>query len=101
MTLVKIEKMLGQRVKELGFGRQADALGILKFAGLYITENFKGPMGKKLAPQSFKDGILTIASESAAAASEIKIFEKDLLEYINCKIKKGGKVIKLRILPST
>ena len=98
MTLVKIGGMLKQRVKELGFGRQADALTILKLAEQYIAENFKGPIGKKLTPQSFKDGTLLIASSSASAASEIKIFEKDLLEYINRKIKEGGKVVKLRVL---
>jgi len=98
MTLVKIGGMLKQRVKELGFGRQADALAILKLAEQYITENFKGPIGQKLTPQSFKDGTLLIASVSASAASEIKIFEKDLLEYINRKLKDGGKVTKLRVL---
>lgn len=98
MTLVKIEKMLKQRVKELGFGRQADALMILKLAGQYIAENFKGPIGQKLTPQSFKDGTLLIASTSASAASEIKIFEKDLLEYINRKLEQGEKVLKLRVL---
>lgn len=98
MSLVKLDKMLEQRVKDLGFSRQADALMILKLAGQYIAENFKGPIGEKLTPQSFKDGTLLIASVSASAASEIKIFEKDLLEYINRKIKDSGKVIKLRVL---
>lgn len=98
MTLTKIENLLRQRVKELGFGRQADAIAILKLAEQYIAENFKGPIGQKLTPQSFKGGTLLIASTSASAASEIKIFEKDLLEYINRKIGDGGKVAKLRVL---
>lgn len=98
MTLIKIGGMLKQRVRALGFSRQADALTILKLAEQYIAENFKGPIGQKLTPQSFKDGTLLIASTSASAASEIKIFEKDLLEYINRKIEGGGKVVKLRVL---
>lgn len=96
----KIGDILKYRIKELGFGRQAHAITVIKLAEKYIAENFKGPIGKKLAPQSFKDGTLLIASTSAAAASEIKIFEKDLLKYINNKIREGSKVTKLRILPA-
>lgn len=94
----KVGDILKRRIKELGFGRQAHAITILKLAEKYIAENFKGPVGKKLTPQSFKDGILTIVSISASAALEIKIFEKDLLEYINNKIKEGEKATKLKIL---
>lgn len=94
----KVGNILKYRIKELGLGRQAHAIAILKLVEKYITENFKGPIGKKLAPQSFKDGTLLIASTSAAAASEIKIFEKDLLEYINNKIKEGERATKLKIL---
>lgn len=98
MSFIKIEKALKERIAELGFGRQADAIGILKLAERYIADNFKGPMGQKLHPQSFKNGALTILSSSASAASEIKIFEKDALEYINSRRKEGERVEKLRVV---
>ncbi len=99
MAFINIGDALKNRVKDLGLERQSDAVGVLKLAEKYIADNFKGPLGKKLTPASFKNGVLTITALSAPAASEIKIYEKDMLNFINRKLKQGdGRVFKLRVL---
>jgi len=99
MSFINLGDALKNRVKDLGLERQSDAIGVLKLAERYLAENFKGPLGAKLKPFSFKNGILTIISISAPAASEIKIYEKDMLDYINRKLKHGeGRVAKLKVL---
>lgn len=99
MGFINLGDALKNRVKDLGLERQSDAVGVLKLAEKYIAENFKGPLGSKLTPLSFKNGILTISSVSAPAASEIKIYERDMLDYINRKLKQGeARVFKLKVL---
>ena len=99
MGFINLGDALKNRVKDLGLERQSDAVGVLKLAEKYIAENFKGPLGQKLTPASFKHGVLTITSVSAPAASEIKIYEADMLEFINRKLKQGeAQVFKLRVL---
>ncbi len=99
MGFINLGDALKHRVKDLGLERQSDAVGVLKLAEKYIADNFKGPLGKKLTPASFKNGILTIMSTSAPAASEIKIYEADMLKFINRKLRPGEpKVSKMKIL---
>ncbi len=99
MSFINLGDALKNRVKDLGLERQSDAVGVLKLAEKYIMDNFKGPLGKKLTPASFKNGVLTIMSVSAPAASEIKIYERDMLGFINRKLKQGeARVFKLKVL---
>lgn len=96
----KLGKLLKTRVKEIGIGRQADAMEILKLAESYVNGSFSPALAKKFQFVSFKNGVIAVAAQSAPAASELKLHEKSLLDFINLKLKIEGAAQKIRILPA-
>lgn len=93
-------KLLKTRVKEIGIGRQADAMAILKLAEEYINGAFSPSLASRFNPAYYKNKILAISSASAPAASELKLHEKSLIDFINLKLKIEDAVLKIRILPA-
>ncbi|MFH1193455.1 MAG: DciA family protein [bacterium] len=94
----KLGKLLKTRVKEIGIGRQADAMEILKLAENYINGSFSSAIAAKFRPASFRNGVIAISAISAPAASELKLHEKSLIDFINLKLKIEDVVQKIRIL---
>lgn len=91
-------KLLKTRVKEIGIGRQADAMVILKLAREYINGAFNPSLSPRFKPAYYKNKVLAISSTSAPAASELKLHEKSLIDFINLKLKIEDAVLKIRIL---
>lgn len=96
MSFSKIDQLLKARLKERGYGRQVDALEIIRVAEVFFNLRFPS-VYHKLQVISFKFGNLTIASQSAPIAVELKIYEKEILKEINNKLGKDL-VKKMRVL---
>jgi len=70
---------------------------ILNFAKEYICDSLIQEIAEKLKTESFKNGVLTISTSSSSAASELKLHEKALIDFIEKNTKQ--KIIKkIRIL---
>ena len=96
MTFKKLNNLVKNRMKERGFGRQVDAITVIKITQELFDSKFSS-FAHKINPISFKNGALTIASLSAPIASELKAHEEGIVKYINDKLKQ--KIVKrIRIL---
>ncbi|MFC1612467.1 DciA family protein [Patescibacteria group bacterium] len=97
MAFNKLDKLVKNRMKERGFGRQVNAIEIIKITQEFFNTKFPS-FTHKIQPVSFKNGMLTIASLSAPVASELKLHEKEIIDYINQKFGDKKVVERMKIL---
>ncbi|MFA5133629.1 MAG: DciA family protein [Patescibacteria group bacterium] len=90
-------KILKSRVKEIGLGRQAGAMEVLRLAQEYIDGSFSSALAGRLAPASFKNKVLAISCSGSSAASDLKFHEKSFVDFINLKLHCEA-IEKIRIL---
>lgn len=96
MAFDKLDNLVKHRLKERGLGRQVDAISIIRITQDFFSTKFPS-FHHKISPVSFKNGVLTIASLSAPIASELKLHEKEIIDYINKQINQQS-VKKLKFL---
>jgi len=97
MAFLDFNKLLDKTGKSSKLIEYAIIFKILNFAKEYICDNFTEEVAIKLKTDSFKNGVLTISTTSSSAASELKLHEKNLVDFIE-KNTKIGIIKKVRIL---
>jgi len=93
MAFDKLDNLVKNRMKQRGFGRQIDAMDVIKITKEFFDTKFPS-FTHKINPVSFKNETLTVACLSAPIASELRVYETDIIKNINQKI---GKNLILRI----
>ncbi len=88
MTFKALGDILPKHIKKQGFAEQMEATQLLELFLQKAKQKWGEAVEKEMKPLYIKNKTLTVAVTNAALAQELKLNEKEILEFLN----KGQKI---------
>ena len=97
MTFKSLGDILPKHIKKQGFSEQMEATKLLELFLQKAKQKWGEAVEKEMKPLYVKNKTLTVAVTNAALAQELKLNEKEILDFLN-KGQKEKQVERLRYL---
>lgn len=95
---IKVSDLLDKSTKKAGVSEQVGAEDVLKRFSEILEVQFAKTLKDRVKPLYVKNKTLTVSCESQAAASELKIHERKILQALNGGQKETTVVRTIRFL---